>query len=151
MNNLFLSIVFLVSSLTYSAQFVAELQLDAPVEGICNMKHIYSLFPSFEGQVEAVPPLSIDELKAKLTTEVHYLKENPKTKTKGMISLLVNCKGEVVQCEMDTKTKSNVLDQQLVAFFRNLGIWEAGKLDGNAVDSSILFAFTIKKGVVSFE
>jgi len=68
-----------------------------------------------------------------------------------MIRLLINCKGEVVLCEMDALTKSKVLDQQIEALFNSLGKWKAGKLDGNEVDSSRLYSFKIKKGKVTFE
>lgn len=41
MKNLIIFITLLFSSSTMSAQFIAELQIEKPIEGICNMKHIY--------------------------------------------------------------------------------------------------------------
>lgn len=151
MKSLIIFITLLFSSSTMSAQFIAELQLEKPVEGICNMKHIYSLFPMFEGQIEAVCPVTKEQILTRLNSEIQFLKDNPKYKTKGMIGLLINCKGEVVQSEMDTKTKSKELDKQIEALFNSLGEWKAGKLDGQSVDSSRLYSFKIKKGKVFFE
>jgi hypothetical protein len=151
MKHLIIGITLLFSSVSISAQFIAELQLDEPVEGICNMKHIYSLFPMFDGQEEAICPITKEQVLARLNSEIQFLKENPKFKSKGMIDLLINCKGEVVQCKMDTKTKDKNLDKQIEALFSKLGKWKAGKLDGRPVDSSLLYSFKIKKGKVTFE
>ncbi len=144
-----LSLLFFTWSIP--AQFIAELQLEKPVEGICNMKHVYSLFPMFEGQVEAICPVTKEEILTRLNSQIQFLKENPKYKTKGMIALLITCKGEVVHSEMDIKTKSKELDKQIEALFNSLGEWKAGKLDGQPVDSSRLYSFKIKKGKVIFD
>ena len=45
-------------------------------------------------------------------------------------------------------TKSEILDEQIVAIFKTLGPWTAGELDGKAVDTVLLFSFEIKKGVL---
>jgi len=135
-----------------SAQFVAKMEVKEPIPGICDDKEVYALFPMFEGQVEAVAPVTKDELLKKLN-EISYLKDNPKTKTKGMVSLVINCKGKVVQCEMDgnNKTSSEALDKQIVAVFNSLGEWKPGKLNGKEVDSSRLFSFKVKGGKISWD
>jgi len=68
-----------------------------------------------------------------------------------MIGLVINCKGEVVQCKMDNKTKNPELDKQIEAVFNSLGSWKAGKLNGKEVDSSRLFSFKIKNGKFYFD
>jgi hypothetical protein len=68
-----------------------------------------------------------------------------------MIGLIINCKGEVVKCEMDNKTKNVELDKQIVAIFNSLGEWKPGTLNRGKVDSSRLFSFKIKKGVIYWE
>jgi hypothetical protein len=143
-------LLFLLPALSARTQFVAKLQLDEPVEGICDMKEIYALFSMLDGQVEASCPLPEDKIAARLNSEVSFLRENPKHKDKGMVQLLINCKGELVQCKMDTKTKSPQLDEQIVAVFKTLGAWKPGTLNNNAVDSSLLFSFEIKKGKLYF-
>jgi hypothetical protein len=63
-----------------------------------------------------------------------------------MVSIIINCKGEVVQCKIDNKSKSPVLDEQVVTVFKTLTSWKAGKLNGKEVDSLKLWSFEIKKG-----
>ncbi|HCZ35027.1 MAG TPA: hypothetical protein DHV26_03785, partial [Cytophagales bacterium] len=63
----------------------------------------------------------------------------------------INCKGQVVQCKMDNKTKSADLDKQIELVFNSLGQWTAGKLDSKEVDTSKLFSFKIKKGQFYFD
>jgi|SRR6218665_109654 len=147
------TILILVSgllSLTASAQFVAKLEVKEDIPGICDKNEVYALFPGFDGQVEAVCPVTKDEILKRLNTEVQFLKDNPKYKDKGMMGLIINCEGEVVQCKMDNKTKSEELDKQIEAVFNSLGVWKNGTLNGKAVDSSQLFSFEIKNGKFTF-
>jgi hypothetical protein len=134
-----------------SAQFVAKLEVKEPIEGVCNDKEVYALFPMFDGQEEAICPLSKEAVQKRLNAELAYLQENPKHSDGGMVHLLVNCKGEVVSCQMDHKTKSPVLDEQIIAVFKALGNWQPGKLNGKAIDSSNLWSFKIKRGKVQFD
>ena len=78
------------------------------------------------------------------------MKDNPKYDDKGMIGLVINCKGEVVQCKMDNKTKTPELDKQIEDVFNSLGQWTSGKLNGKEVDTSRLFSFKIKNGKITF-
>jgi len=141
----------LLVSVATSAQFVAKREIKTPIKGICDANEVYALFPMLKGQEEAKCPVSDNEILKRLNSEVQFLKDNPKYKDKGMVGLIVNCKGEVVLCEMDNKTKSPELDKQMVAVFNSLDKWKPGKLNGQKVDSSILFSFQIKKGVVKFD
>ncbi len=136
--------------ISVSAQFVAKMEVKKDIPGICNKDEVYALFPSFKGQDKAVCPISEEELLKRLNSEVPFLKDNPKFKGKGMIGLIINCKGELIQCKMDNKTGNKELDKQIEAVFSSLGEWKAGKLDGKNVDSSVLYSFTIKKGKINF-
>ena len=138
-------------AMTASAQFVAKMEVKEDIPGICDKNEVYALFPSFKGQDEAVCPMTNDEILQKLNSEIVFLKDNPKYKGKGMIGLVINCKGEVVQCKMDNKTKNPELDKQIEAVFNSLGSWKAGKLNGKEVDSSRLFSFKIKNGKFYFD
>ena len=151
MKNLFLILLLALTTIQASAQFVAKLELKEPIEGICDMDEVYALFPTFKGQKEAVCPLTKEQILERLNSEVTFLKDNPKYKDKGMINIIINCKGEVVKCKIDNKTKSPELDKQIEAVFNSLGEWKPGKLDGKEVDSSQLFSFRIKKGKFSFD
>lgn len=137
-------------TLTSTAQFVAKMEVKEDIPGICDKDEVYALFPTFKGQKEAVCPVSKEEILKRLNAEVQFLKENPDYNDKGMIGLIINCKGEVVKCEMDNNTKNEELDKQIEAVFNSLGDWKTGKLNGKAVDSSRLFSFQIKNGKFVF-
>ncbi|MEI9912848.1 MAG: hypothetical protein WDO71_26325 [Bacteroidota bacterium] len=64
-------------------------------------------------------PVTKDSIIKRLNTEVAYLRENPTHEDKGMVNVVINCKGEVVKCEMDNKTKNADLDKQIVAVFNS--------------------------------
>jgi hypothetical protein len=80
---------------------------------------------------------------------VAYLKDRPDYSDKGMVNLIVNCKGEMVQCEIDNKTQSPELDQQIVAVFSTMVDWEAGTVNGKPFDTAVLVSFKIVDGVIS--
>lgn len=66
-----------------------------------------------------------------------------------MVGIFINCKGEVVKCDIDNKTGNAELDKQILEVFNALPkTWRNGFLDGRAVDSTQLFSYTIKKGKV---
>ena len=142
-------ILLMFSCMFSSAQFVARMEAKEPIPGVCNIKNIVVLFPSFKGQEVAVAPISEKEIEKKLNAEVKFLAENPTYSDKGMMGLVVNCKGKVVQCRMDNKTKSEELDKQIEAVFNSLGDWKAGKLNRKPVDTSNLFSFTIENGKIT--
>ncbi len=142
--------VSLFMGLTASAQLIARVEMKEDIPGICNKNEVYALFPGFKGQEEAVCPLSKAEILTRLNEEVAFLKLNPKFSGNGMIGIFINCEGEMVQCKMDNKTKSEELDKQIEAVFSSLGAWKSGKLDGKNVDSHVLFSFKIKKGKITF-
>ena len=134
-----------------SAQFVAMMEVKEPIPGLCDDKKVYALFPSFKGQEEAECPVGEDVILERLNSEVAFLSNNPGYEDKGMIGLVINCKGEVVQCRMDNKTRSPELDAQIEAVFNSLGEWKPGKLKRKEVDTTRLFSFVIKDGKVSFD
>ncbi len=151
MKKTILILLTMIIGLTSSAQFVAKMEVKEEIPGICDKNEVYALFDSFKGQDEAICPVSKEEILKRLNSEVQFLKDNPKYKDKGMIGLIINCKGKVVSCKMDNKTKSSELDSQIEAVFNSLGEWKPGKLNGKKIDSSRLFSFKIKKGIVSFD
>ena len=138
-------------SLTASAQFETIIEVEGNIKGLCNKNKVYALMEVLDGQVEAVCPASQDEIITRLNTEVGFCKQNPTTNDKGMIGLMINCKGEVVQCQMDIPTKSPELDKQIVAVFNSFGTWQAGKLGKKEVDSYTVFGFTIVDGAFVME
>ena len=150
MKQLAIIVLMFVSYSTINAQFVAKMEVKEPIEGLCDKNEVYALFP-IQGQEEAVSPLTKQQILEKLNNEIQFLKDNPEFDGNGMIGLIINCRGDVVQCKMDNKTKSPELDKQMEAVFSSLGSWKAGKLNSKEVDSSRLFAFKIKNGKISFD
>lgn len=146
MRPLLLILLMSVFYTTSFAQFVARMEVKEPIPGLCNDKEVYALLPSFKGQKEAVCPLSKEAIEERLNSEVQFLKDHSGYEDKGMMGLVINCKGDVVRCKMDNKTKSPELDQQIEAVFNSLGEWKAGKLNNRNVDTSKLFSFNIGKG-----
>ncbi|MBX9784507.1 MAG: hypothetical protein K2X48_14555 [Chitinophagaceae bacterium] len=134
-----------------NAQFVAKMEVKEPIPGICDSKNVCVMFPTFKRQEEAVCPVTNEEILKRLNAEVSFLKDKPDYTDKGMIGIIINCKGVVVQCKMDNKTKSTELDQQIEAVFNSLGEWKAGKLNKKSIDTSRLFSFKIVNGVFTFE
>jgi hypothetical protein len=130
------------------SQFVARADIKEKVEGICDKKNVYALLAMFKGQKEAVCSVEDPAIEQILNDSVQFIKNNPGYNDKGMVSLIINCRGEVVQCKIDNKTKSPVLDEQVVHVFKLLLSWKAGKLDGTDVDSIKLWSFEIKNGKI---
>ncbi|WP_281764388.1 hypothetical protein [Neptunitalea lumnitzerae] len=129
--------------------FVAIMQVDEPIEGVCDNDKVYAILPLGDnGQVKAQSPKTNEEIAQMLNAEVTFLKDNTSYSDKGMVRLIVNCKGEMVQCAIDNKTKSAELDAQIVAVFNTLKSWEAATMNGTPVDSSVLISFTIKNGTI---
>ena len=151
MKKILLATIVTILSLNASAQIVAKLEITEPIEGICNQEEVYSLFPMFGGQVKAICPISNEEIVSKLNTEVQFLQNNPKFKTKGMVNVIINCEGELVRSSMGIPTKSSELDTQITAVMKTIMGWKAGKLNGKNVDSTINYSFKVKKGILYFE
>lgn len=150
MKKIILILIISTFYLNASAQFVARMVVKEDIPGLCDKNEVYTLLPSFKGQVEAVCPVSKDSILQRLNTEVPFVKENPAFNDKGMMGLIINCKGVVVQCKMDNKTKDPNLDKQIEAVFNTLGKWKAGKLNKKEVDTSKLYSFSIINGVFTF-
>ena len=130
------------------AQFVMRLEIkdSDTITGLCDRKNVYTIMPMLtKNQTAAVCPLSDEEIEQKLN-DVPFLKDHPKYKDKGILGIIVNCKGEVRRCEIDNKTKSPELDAQIEAVFKTLVGWKPAMEGNKPIDSSILFGFDIEKG-----
>ena len=129
-----------------SAQLVAKMEMKEAIPGVCDKDEVYALFPGFKGQIQPVSAVSEEEIVRRLISQVQFVKDNPKHKDKFIVSIIINCKGEVIQCQIDNKTKSPELDEQIVAVFSELKEWKSGTLFGKPVDAVELFGMKIKKG-----
>jgi len=129
---------------------IATMQVDEPIAGVCDNSMVIAILPfPGNGQIKAKAPMTDEELEKKLNSEVAFLKANPGYNDKGMVNLIVNCKGKMVRCEIDNKTQSPELDKQIVDIFSKLKNWEAGTVNGKHVDTSVLYSFKIENGIIS--
>lgn len=129
---------------------VARMEVKEPIMGVCDNANVIAILPfPGNGQVKAQTTKTKEEITKELNSKVSFLQNKPDYEDKGMVNLIVNCKGELVRCEIDNKTKSPELDTQIVAVFAELKSWTAGKIHNNAVDTSILYSFTIKNGKIA--
>lgn len=129
---------------------IATLQVDEPIPGVCDNSQVIAILPfPGNGQIKAQAPLSDEELTVKLNEEVDFLKGKTDYNDKGMVNLIVNCEGEMVRCQIDNKTQSPELDQQIVDVFSKMVAWKAGTVNGKSVDTSVLYSFEITNGVIS--
>jgi hypothetical protein len=145
------NLVFLFSCKAHKpvsgAGMVARMQVNEPIEGVCDNSNVIAILPfPGNGQVKAKAPKKDDEIITELNSRVTYLKDKATYEDKGMVSMIVNCKGEMVRCEIDNKTKSPELDNQIVAVLSEMKAWTAGTINGKAYDTVVLYSFTIKNG-----
>ena len=129
---------------------VARMEVKEPIKGVCDNANVIAILPfPGNGQVNAKAPKTEAEIAQQLNAKVSFLKDKPDYEDKGMVSLIINCKGELVRCQIDNKTKSPDLDSQIVAVFAELKTWTAGKVNNVSVDTIELYSFTIKNGKIT--
>lgn len=157
MKKIFISAITLISLFACSTtknssmgNMVATMQVDEPIPGVCDNSKVIAILPfSGNGQIKAQAPLTEEEITEKLNAEVDFLKDKPDYNDMGMVGLIVNCEGKMVRCQIDNKTQSPELDQQIVNIFSKMLDWKAGTINGHPVDTSVLYSFEIKNGVIS--
>lgn len=134
------------------SNMVATMEVKTPIDGVCDNSHVYAILPfPGNGQIKAGAPKTDQELTQLLNVQVSFLKDKSDYEDKGMVSLIINCKGEMVRCMIDNKTKSPELDSQIVAVFSQMKKWTAGTINGKSVDTVELYSFSIKKGTITIE
>jgi len=128
---------------------VARMEVKEPISGVCDNANVIVVLPlPGNGQVKAKAPKTDEEITLELNSKVNFLKDKPDYEDKGMVNLIINCKGELVRCEIDNKTKSPVLDSEIVAVFAEMKKWTAGTINGKAIDTVELYSFTISLGKI---
>jgi len=149
----FFALILLPSCVSKKSSFtnmVARMEVKEPIDGVCDNANVIAILPfPGNGQLKAIAPKTDSEITDELNAQVSFLKEKPDYEDKGMVNLIINCKGEMVRCQIDNKTQSPELDAQIVAVFAALKNWSPGKINGKAVDTSVLISFKINKGKIS--
>jgi hypothetical protein len=129
---------------------VARMEVKEPIAGVCDNTNVIVVLPfPGNGQVEAKGPKTDAEITTDLNSRVVFLKDKPDYEDKGTVSLIINCKGELVQCQISNKSKSAELDSQIVAIFAELKTWTAGTIQNKPIDTVILYSFTITNGKIT--
>jgi poly(A) polymerase Pap1 len=128
---------------------IARMEVKEPIEGVCDQQNVLVLMSFFGAyQVEAKSPMTKAQITQELQEKVDFLKNNSEYNDKGMVNLIINCKGDLVQCKIDNKTKNPELDNQIVAVFSGLKKWTPGTYSGKPVDSVLLYSFVIENGKI---
>jgi len=129
---------------------IARMEVKEPIQGVCNNAYVIAILPlPGNGQISAKASKSDEEITLALNSKVSFLKDKTDYEDKGMVSLIINCKGELVRCEIDNKTKSPELDNQIVAVFAEMKMWTPGKINNSPVDTVVLYSFTILNGKIT--
>jgi len=129
---------------------VATLQLEEEIEGVCDNSNVIAILPiPGNGQVKAKAPMTDNEITDLLNSEVQFLDGKLDYEDKGMVMLIINCEGDMVQCSTSNKTKSEELDAQIVKVFSTMKEWKPGTINGKPVDTSVLYSFTITDGEIT--
>lgn len=157
MKKIFLSAITLITLFACSTtkksstgNMIATMQVDEPIPGVCDNSNVIAILPfPGNGQIKAQAPLTDEEITNKLNKEVDFLKGKSNYNDKGMINLIVNCEGKMVRCQIDNKTQSPELDQQIVDVFSKMVDWKAGTVNEKRVDTSVLYSFEIVNGNIS--
>jgi len=133
-------------------QIAAIMKVNDDIEGLCDKSKVYSLYimKQYPGSnaTEAHYPVSENELLKVLNEKAIFLKENPKYKGKFSVRVIINCKGDLVSCTFENKTKSKDLNNQILDTFKSLEGWGPGRFNGELVDSTKPFYFKIKNGEI---
>lgn len=132
-----------------SASMIAVMEIKEPIEGVCDQDRVISILPFLDkGQVKAIAPKSKLEIQQDLNTTIEFLQSHLDYEDEGMVSLIINCKGELVQSETSKQTQNSELDKQILVVFSELKEWTPGKLNYQAVDTVVLYSFKIENSKV---
>ncbi len=129
---------------------VARMEVKEPIKGVCNNDNVLVLMSFMDAkQIKAKSPVSEEKLAAKIQATSAFLHDNPEFTGKGVVSCIINCKGELVQVSMSTKSESDELDQEVMAIFEEQKKWTPGTYYGTPVDNVQLIGFKVENGVIT--
>ena len=106
MKKTILILLFTQLSVFSFSQFVARVDLKEDIEGICDIKNVYTLLSMFKDQKEAVCTVKDPEIEKMLNDSVLYIKDKPDYKDKGIVSIIINCKGKWCNARLIIKQKT---------------------------------------------
>lgn len=138
---------FLIVSTRLFGQFIATVELKEPLELMCG-ENLYALFDGFYGQESAKCEITPEKIVSKINKECPSIKNDLTYKAKCVMSLYINCEGQVIQVDSEITDNPTLNDEINAVLLSTNGYWTPGKLNGEAVDCTELISIRIKKGVV---
>lgn len=139
---IYLSIICLISFQAYG-QMVMSAQGVNP-NNVCKPNTVYFLLEN-----RARPLEKIDSIEIRINKVVEYAKQNPSFVSKPSIQFAVNCNGEIGGgFHVVTKSGNDILDNELIDFFKTIKEWQAGKIKKKTVDSWYMWRLDIKNGYI---
>jgi hypothetical protein len=113
-------------------------------DNVCKPNTVYFLM-----EKRARPLESIDSIELKLNKTVLFVKQNPNFEAKPAIQFAVNCNGEIGGgFHVVTKSGNDVLDNELIEFFKTIKTWKAGMIKKKTIDSWYMWRLEIKNGYI---
>jgi hypothetical protein len=114
-------------------------------ENICKANKVYFLM---ENKPRPLQP--IDSIESRLNQAIKFVSKNPTFEGKPAIQLAVNCKGEAGGgLHVVTRSGNEILDNELIDFFKTVEGWKAGMVRKKAVDSWYMWHLEIKNGHIN--
>lgn len=140
---------FLLVSVSYvSAQAIATTEIKENNENICKPEKVYTVIPTLADEYAPGQPLKRKKMEAQMNKEMESLQSMPDTAVKGMLTLVINCRGEVAQAYTDLKDEFPELDKEITAQIMSMGNWKPGVFKKKKVDTMLLVSFTVKDGKI---
>lgn len=132
-----------------TAGYVAIVTNEGDMTGACYAYNVYQLYDKREGQVQAVPPITLDSITKQVLSSCAFIKSHPEYKGKVAIHCYISCKGELFKCVSWGRWGDPILREEVTAVFGGLKTWTPGKLNGEIVDCVEDFTVDVDHGMVS--
>jgi hypothetical protein len=111
-------------------------------EKVCKPNTVYFLLTD-----KAKPVESIDSIEIRINQTIQFVKENPSFESNPSVQFAVNCNGEIGGgFHIVIKSGNDILDQELIEFFKTVTAWKPGKIKKKTVDSWYMWRLEIKNG-----
>lgn len=116
-------------------------------DNVCKPNTVYFLM-----EKKARPLESIDSIEARINQTILFAKQNPTFIGNPSIQCAVNCNGEIGGgFHVVTKSGNDILDNELIEFFKTIKSWKAGMIKKKTVDSWYMWRIEIKDGFIDIK
>lgn len=132
-----------------TAGHVAIVTNETDLTGACDSFNVYQLYNKRQGQLQAVPPITLDSITKNLIRSCAFVKSHPDYKGLVAIHCYINCNGELIKAISWGRWGDPVLREEVTAVFRALTTWTPGKLYDKNVDCVEDFSIDVDRGTIS--